>query len=170
MATIDELLKRKLQEQVPVKGKEGKTMEAQEAMVNALLANAMKGDIASIAFIRNITKTVDPEKEQEAHEVHVMRVADKVSDLICQLKEEDAYDGQDTEITLLAEKAIFVADLDTMISASDFQAVTTDPRTGKQTVSPLIGLRDSQHELFEKQLAKLRQDATNRKIMKKNMR
>jgi hypothetical protein len=63
-----------------------------------------------------------------------------------------------------------VKDLDYQIMRVDFQPVITDPKTGKQTVSPLIQLRDSQRELFDKQLAKLRHDAISRKMMAKNAR
>ena len=169
MKSFDEILKEKLQAKVPVKGKEGKTIDPTEAMVNALMANAMKGDIASISFIRNMTQTVDPEKEKKASEAHDLIVTLKAETITDQLKKENAYDGQDTEIKMLAEKATFLVGLDAQIARADFEPVITDPRTGKQTVSPLIQLRDSQRELFDKQFAKLRQDAINRKIMQKQM-
>lgn len=169
MSTFDEILKEKLQAKVPVKGKD-EMIDPMEAMVNALMMNAMKGDIASISFIRNMTQTVDPKEEMLAHDAHVAHVAYLTGILTDQLKEENAYDGQDTEIQMLAEKAAFLVGLDAKIARSDFQPVMTDPRTGKQTISPLIQLRDSQRELFDKQFAKLRQEAINRKLMKKQLK
>ena len=168
MSTFDEILKEKLQAKVPVKGKD-EMIDPMEAMVNALMMNAMKGDIASIAFIRNMTQDTDPEKEKEAIEKHKETAIEFAIDLRRQLEDEGAYDGQDVEIAMLAETAVMVDELTRRIASSDFEPVMTDPRTGKQTISPLIQLRDSQRELFDKQFAKLRQEAINRKIMKKQM-
>ena len=170
MSTFDEILKKKLQSQVPVKGKENKMISTTEAMVNALMKKAMDGDIASISFIRNMTQTVDPEKERSDKEAHEVLVTLKTETLKEQLKAEKAYDGQDTEIGMLAEKAVFLIGIDALIARADFQPVTTDPRTGKQTISPLIQLRDSQRELFDKQFAKLRQEAINRILMRKQLK
>lgn len=170
MSTFDEILKEKLQQKVPVKGKEGVTIDPMEAMVNALMANAMKGDIASIAFIRNMTRTVDHEEELAALTAHtdiVKRIAVELKD---QLEAEGAYDGQNVEVAMLAETAALVDKLSSQMASPDFQEVITDPRTGKQTVSPLIALRDGQRELFDKQLAKLRREALNRKMTKQHFK
>ena len=169
MSTFDEILNEKLQTPVPVKGKET-MIDPTEAMVNALMANAMKGDIASIAFIRNMTQTADPEKEKAAREAHTETVTKIALRLKEQLTEEKAWDGQDVELAMVAETAAMFDDLTSRIAAADFQPVITDPRTGKQTVSPLIQLRDAQRELFDKQLAKLRREAINRQIARKNLR
>ena len=168
MVTFDEILKAKLQEKVPAKN--GKMIDPTEAMVYAVMNNAMKGDIASIAFIRNMTKAVDPEAEKKAKEEHIAIVNNFTIILRDQLKEENAWDGQTVEVAMLAEIAAMVDKLSVQMSSPDFQEVITDPRTGKQTVSPLIQLRDQQRELFDKQLAKLRQEAINRKLMKKSIR
>jgi len=63
-----------------------------------------------------------------------------------------------------------VEKLTDIINAPDFQAMTTDPRTGKQSVSPVIQMRDKQRETFQTQLDKLRQNAMQRAIMKKQLR
>ena len=76
MSKFDEILKEKLETPVPVKGKEGVTMDPMEAMVNALMTNAMKGDIASISFIRNMTNVVNPEQESKAQSEYTQYVAD----------------------------------------------------------------------------------------------
>ena len=169
MSTFDEILKEKLQTKVPVKGKD-EMIDPMEAMVNALMMNAMKGDIASIAFIRNMTQDTDPEKEKEAFKQHVETAKQFATELQRQLQDEGAYDGQRMEISMLAETAVMVDELTKRIAASDFQPVMTDPRTGKQTISPLIQLRDSQRELFDKQFAKLRQEAINRILMRKQLK
>ena len=111
MKSFDEILKEKLQTQVPVKGKEGKMIDPTEAMVNALMANAMKGDIASIAFIRNMTQETDPEKQKKAIEQHKETGIRFAEELVRQLSNEGAYDGQDLEIAMLAETAVMVDEL-----------------------------------------------------------
>ena len=166
MSTFDKILKEKLQKPVKAKGDGGKTMTPEEAMVNALLNNAMKGDIASISFIRNVTKVCDPEAETKALREHTENVKAIAVSLKEQLEEEGVWDGQATEVAMLAETAVFFDNLTRQMASPDFQEVVTDPRSGKQTVSPLIALRDSQRELFDKQLAKLRQDAINRRIIR----
>lgn len=168
--TFDEILKNKLNTPVPVKGKDGVTMDPMEAMVNALMANAMKGDIASISFIRNMTNVVNPEQERNAQEQYTKYVADIAERLKYQLIAENAWDGQQTEVEMLADIAIMVEKISRQMALPDFQAMITDLRTGKQTISPLIQLRDSQRELFDRQFAKLRNEAINRKIMRKSLK
>ena len=170
MSKFDEILKEKLETPVPVKGKEGVTMDPMEAMVNALMTNAMKGDIASISFIRNMTNVVNPEQESKAQSEYTQYVADVADRLKHQLMEENAWDGQQTEVEMLADIAIMVEKISRQMAMPDFQAVITDPRTGKQTVSPLIQLRDNQRELFDRQFAKLRNEAINRQIIRKNLK
>ena len=170
MSKFDEILKEKLATPVPVKGKEGVTMDPMEAMVNALMTNAMKGDIASISFIRNMTNVVNPEQESKAQSEYTQYVADVADRLKHQLMDENAWDGQQTEVEMLADIAIMVEKISRQMAMPDFQAVITDPRTGKQTVSPLIQLRDNQRELFDRQFAKLRNEAINRQIIRKNLK
>ena len=170
MSKFDEILKEKLATPVPVKGKEGVTMDPMEAMVNALMTNAMKGDIASISFIRNMTNVVNPEQESKAQSEYTQYVADVADRLKHQLMDENAWDGQQTEVEMLADIAIMVEKISRQMAMPDFQAVITDPRTGKQTVSPLIQLRDNQRELFDRQFAKLRTEAINRQIIRKSLK
>ena len=99
--------------------------------------------------------------------VSMQDIADRLKH---QLMEENAWDGQQTELEMLADTAILVEKLSRQMASPDFQEVITDPRTGKQTVSPLIALRDSQRELFDKQLAKLRREAINRMMVRKNLK
>lgn len=168
MQSFDELLKAELAK--PATMKSGGTIAPMEAMVKSVVNNAMKGDLASIAFIQNMTKDSDPEKEKEARQQHSERVDAVVKQLTAQLEGEKAYDGQDLEIRDVAEIKVFAEELTQMMAAPDFQAVSTDMKTGKQTVSPVIALRDKQRELWQQQLAKLRQEALQRIITRKNLK
>ena len=170
MKTFDDILRTELQKPVALKNGNGATIEPMEAMVKSVLNNAMKGDLAAIAFVRTLTAASDPERERQAHERHKARLAEITGDIIAHLKAGRAYDGQDTEIRLVAETAVLVEKLNDLMAEPDFQMVATDIKTGHQTVSPVIALRDKQRDLFQQQLAKLREEALRRSITRKNMR
>ena len=63
--TFDEILKEKLAEPLPVKGKPGETVMPIEAMVTAVMGKAIKGDIPSIVFINNMIVKPQEETEEE---------------------------------------------------------------------------------------------------------
>ena len=63
--TFDEILKEKLSEALPVKGKPGETVMPIEAMVTAVMGKAIKGDIPSIVFINNMIVKPQEETEEE---------------------------------------------------------------------------------------------------------
>lgn len=176
MQSFDELLKAELARPATYNAKDErgnaikKQIQPMEAMVKSVVNNAMKGDLASIAFIQNMTKDSDPQREQEARQRHLERVDSIADKLTVMLKNERNYDGQDVEIRDVAEIKAFVDELTDMMAAPDFQAVTTDMKTGKQTVSPVIALRDKQRELFQAQLEKLRQDAMSRAIHRRQLK
>lgn len=162
--SFEEILQRALDKPVPVKGKEGVTLSAMEAMVNALMNNAMKGDIASIAFINNMTKVHDVEREEKALEAHTKRLEERCQELREMLECENNYFKQDEEIKQLAEIALLVDKLSLAIAAPDFEEVITDLRSGKQQISAVITLRDQQKDRFDKLLEKIRDEALRRKI------
>lgn len=170
MQKFDEILKRELSKPVALKNGNGATIEPMEAMVKSILNNAMKGDLASISFIRMMTKDNDPDKAKEASERHKKRLQEITDNLVKQLKDEHVFDGQFTEIMMVAETALLVEKLNDLMAEPDFQMVATDIKTGHQTVSPVIALRDKQRDLFQQQLAKLREEALRRSITRKNMR
>lgn len=169
MQNFDDILRAELEKRLPVRGKEGQTIEPMEAMVRSLMKKAVDGDIASIAFIRNMTRTSDPVAEAAAQARHTERVATVAGTLTEQLKNEGAWDGQSTELEQLAETVVLIEQINEMMAAPDFQLVTTDARTGHQAVSPLIALRDKQRDMFQQQLNKLRQEAINRIIARRHL-
>ena len=168
MQSFDELLRAELAK--PAQMKSGGTIQPMEAMVKSVVNNAMKGDLAAIAFIRNMTKDADPEAERRAREQHQERVEKVACDIATTLGNEKLFDGQTIDIREVAEIKVFVEELTQMMTAPDFQAVTTDMKTGHQTVSPLIALRDKQRDLFQQQLEKLRQEAMQRIITRKQLK
>lgn len=174
--SFEDLLREKLSAPVRDKNKavitkeDGTPMTPMEAMVTSVVNNAMKGDIASIAFIRNMTREGDPLDDRRSREEHARRLAEKVTELRVQLEQEGAWDGQTEEVTQLAETALLITRLDAIKAAPDFVEVLTDARTGKQTISPVITLRDDQQDRFDRKLDKLRQDAVRRKVQRMQLK
>lgn len=165
MENFRDLLLQELQK--PELLQNGKTMDPMAVIVRSVKVNAMKGDLASIAFIDMMTRNADPGEQARQREEHSTRVRELQAQLTEQLKGEGAYDGQDLEIAQVAEIAETLERLNSMISAPGFQMVVTDFKSGRQTISPAIALRDKQREQFQKELQKLRDDATGRALLRK---
>ncbi len=170
MQKFDEILKRELQKPVALKNGNGMTIDPMEAMVKSVLSNAMKGDLSAISFVRMLTRDSDPEKEMEAQQRHRQRLKEITDGMVAQLESEKIYIGQRMEVEEVAEIKILLEDLNNIISSPDFQPVTTDMKSGHQSVSPVIALRDKQRELFQQQFAKLRDESMRRIFARKNMR
>lgn len=162
--SFEEILQKELNKPVALKNQPGVYMEPMEAMVKSLMNNAMKGDIASIAFIQNMTKTHDAEAEQKQREEHEQRLNKKCEELKSMLVGEGNYFNQDEEVKQLAEISLLIDKLSYIIAAPDFQEVMTDARTGKMQISPVITLRDQQKDRFDKLLNNIRVDALKRKM------
>ena len=179
MQNFEELLKARLEQ--PIKDKQGNLivnqetqsyMTALEAMVMSVVNNAMKGDIASIAFIRNITHTPS-QADNDRMELIRKQAAERQRSLTTQLKSEGLYDGQDTEIEQVANIASLVEILTDQMCQADFHPTITEYRrdgSTQTTVNPLVTRRDQQQQRFQQQLDKLRQDAMRRAINKRNMK
>ena len=173
MQSFEDLLKARLAD--PVKDKTGRAivnndgtlMTPMEAMVMSVVNSAMKGDIASIAFIRNMTKATDPEAESQHRQRMAQRTDELEAALRSQFQNEGLYDGQDTELRQLAETALLVEQLTEEMRADDFHATLAEYRrdgSTATTVNPLITLRDQQANRFQELIDKMRQDAVKRKL------
>lgn len=176
MENFEELLRARLA--APIKDKTGRViinqdtqqaMSAIEAMVMSVVNNAMKGDIASIAFIRNFTKQPDVNDQIKTAE----KLQAIVASLTKQLQGEKLYDGQDSEIAMLAETQLLVDKLTEQMHQADFEPTITEYRRDGSTqtiINPLTKLRDDQQDRFRSQLDKIRKDALNRILNKRNMK
>ena len=177
MESFEDLLRARLA--APIKDKTGRVivnqdtqqaMTAMEAMVMSVVNNAMKGDIASIAFIRNFTKQPDGAGMEEQTDNQLQTIIDALKQ---QLQGEKLYDGQDAEIAMLAETQLLVDKLTHQMHQSDYEPTITEYRRDGSTqtiINPLTKLRDDQQDRFRAQLDKLRKDALNRILNKRNMK
>lgn len=175
MKSFDELLKDRLA--APVRSKQGEVlhtengevMTAQDAMVMSIVNNAMKGDIAAISIVRNLTRESagkDDATQQTEREKLMQTFFDSLKS---QLQNEKAYDGQDEEIRLLAETRYLVDVITRQIQAPDFQPVIVEygkDGTTKSKPNPLVEMHDQQEAKFKAALDKVRQEAIER--IKKN--
>lgn len=179
MESFEDLLRARLA--APIKDKTGRViinqdtqeaMTAMEAMVMSVVNNAMKGDIASIAFIRNFSKQPDQNSQLQQQQMEAKLKA-AIDSLTKQLQGERLYDGQDSEIAMLAETQLLVDKLTEQMHQADFEPTITEYRRDGSTqtiINPLTKLRDDQQDRFRAQLDKLRKDALNRILNKRNMK
>ena len=176
MESFEDLLRARLA--APIKDKTGRViinqdtqqaMTAMEAMVMSVVNNAMKGDIASIAFIRNFTKQPDATDQLKAQE-DLKAITESLKH---QLQGEKLSDGQDAEIAMLAETQLLINKLTEQMHQADYEPTITEYRRDGSTqtiINPLTKLRDEQQDRFRAQLDKLRKDALNRILNKRNMK
>lgn len=176
MQDFNELLRARLA--APIKDKQGNEivnketgehLTALEAMVMSVVNNAMKGDIASIAFIQNITKVVDAAADESHKKEAEKAKLEAVAKITTQLKAEGLYDGQDQEIELLADTFLLAQQLTSQMQRAEFTATRDEFRRDGSTqvvVNPLIKLRDDQQDRFRAQMERLRTDAKKRSIAK----
>lgn len=179
MESFEDLLRARLA--APIKDKTGRVlinqdtqqaMTAMEAMVMSVVNNAMKGDIASIAFIRNFTKQPDGIGSAWERQTDT-QLQSIINSLKHQLEGEKLYDGQDAEIAMLAETQLLVDKLTHQMHQADYEPTITEYRRDGSTqtiINPLTKLRDEQQDRFRAQLDKLRKDALNRILNKRNMK
>lgn len=175
MKSFDEILKAKLAD--PVRNKQGNVlrnergeiMTAQEAMVMSIVNNAMKGDIAAISIVRNITREARQDSKGDSRTEAVEQFAEGIKQ---RLHGENLYDGQDDDIRLLAETRYMVDVLSRQTMAPDFEPVVVEySRDGavKSKPNPIIEMRDTQEQKYKADLETLRQKAQARKKEKSSL-
>ena len=170
MQNFDDILQAELAKPVTLKNGNGATILPMEAMVKSVINAAMKGDRSAVNYVRTLTRTADPATEMAERERTASRRENLFHELTEQLRAERLYDGQDAEIRVVAEIAFALERLDDLIAQPDFQFVTTDYKSGHQSVSPLIALRDKQRETFQKEMSRLRQEAMQRIVTKARLK
>jgi hypothetical protein len=145
-------------------------MTALDAMVMSVVNNAMKGDIASIAFIRNVTKNDNTGEDEELVRKRQEKSEKMRQQLKKQLDDEGFYDGQDFEIGMLADTAILIEELNEQMRSPDFSPTISEyTSTGntKTVINPILTMRDQQQDKFRQQIDKIRKDAKERINAKK---
>ena len=143
-----------------------------EAMVKSIVTKAGKGDIAAINVVRNMTRkpTQDDADETARREAAVNAYEQQ---LTAQFKGEKVYDGQDNELRMLAESRYMVDVLARRIQQADFEPLITEyTQSGgtKQSRNPIIDMHKEAKKQFDADLSRLRQEAIQRIITRRNMK
>ena len=174
MQSFDELLQMELTKPMELKqnGVKVGQITPLEAMVKSIVTKAGKGDIAAINVVRNMTRkpTQDDADETDRREAAVNAYEQQ---LTAQFKGEKVYDGQDNELRMLAESRYMVDVLARRIQQADFEPLITEyTQSGgtKQSRNPIIDMHKEAKKQFDADLSRLRQEAIQRIITRRNMK
>lgn len=172
--SLEDALKAELQKDVKLKGgqvavgEDGRPLKAFDAIAKSIMNNAMKGDIAAVNFIRNMTKTRNDEQDEQHAEQQRKRLADATAQLRAELEHEELWIGQQTELEQLAQNLIIIDNLNAQMLTADYQDVLQEmKKDGTMTlrINPLHEWRDKYQKQFLADWKELRIDAQRRKIM-----
>ena len=174
MQSFDELLQQELTKPMELKqnGVKVGQITPLEAMVKSIVTKAGKGDIAAINVVRNMTRkpTQDDADETARREAAVNAYEQQ---LTAQFKGEKVYDGQDNELRMLAASRYMVDVLARRIQQADFEPLITEyTQSGgtKQSRNPIIDMHKEAKKQFDADLSRLRQEAIQRIITRRNMK
>ena len=174
MQSFDERLQQELTKPMELKqnGVKVGQITPLEAMVKSIVTKAGKGDIAAINVVRNMTRkpTQDDADETARREAAVNAYEQQ---LTAQFKGEKVYDGQDNELRMLAESRYMVDVLARRIQQADFEPLITEyTQSGgtKQSRNPIIDMHKEAKKQFDADLSRLRQEAIQRIITRRNMK
>ena len=174
MQSFDELLQKELTKPMELKqnGVKVGQITPLEAMVKSIVTKAGKGDIAAINVVRNMTrKPTQDDADETARREAVVNAYEQ--QLTAQFKGEKVYDGQDNELRMLAESRYMVDVLARRIQQADFEPLITEyTQSGgtKQSRNPIIDMHKEAKKQFDADLSRLRQEAIQRIITRRNMK
>lgn len=146
-------------------------MTAMEAIAMSITQNAMRGDIASILLVKNLTRR--PASEEETERILLNNEA-RLSDLCSAIREELEHDGlyfgQDIDIELTARAQMILERIERLMSAPDYEDVIQEMRKDgsvNMVLNPLHKRWDELTKQLRERRQQLRQDALIRKSQNK---
>lgn len=150
----------------------GNPITAVQAIAMSILQNAMKGDIQSATFVRNITRTTteSDEERQRRQEEAMQRATSKIRR---ELEAEGLYVGQDIEIEQIAQNLLLIEQLNAQMQSPDYEDMVQEYRRDgsmSMRINPLHEWRDRYQKQLMADLKELRTDALRRKVNMKNNR
>lgn len=172
--SLEDALKAELQKDVKLKGgqvavdEDGRPLKAFDAIAKSIMNNAMKGDIAAVNFIRNLTKQGDADADRQRVEEHRRRVQEACTKIINELKTEGLWLGQQVEVEQLAENWLIIDRLNEQMLHSDYRDIIQEMRKDGSVqirINPIHEWRDKYQKQFLSDMAQLRDDAQSRTIM-----
>jgi hypothetical protein len=148
----------------------GNPLTAVQAIAMSILQNAMRGDIQSATFIRNISRSSGENMEERLRQQQerLSVVAEKIR---ADLESEGLYLGQDIEIEQIAQNVLLIESLNRQMQLPDYEDMVQEYRRDGSTaarVNPLHDLRDKYQKAFFQDLKELRAEAVRRKVNIRN--
>lgn len=172
--SLEQSLLAELQKDVKLKGgqiatdENGNPLKAFDAIAKSIMNNAMKGDIAAVNFIRNITKQSNPEADEQRRAAAEQALAEQTARLQHELENEGLWIGQQIEIEQLAQNWLIIESLNTQMQAADYTDIIQEMKKDGSVsirINPLHEWRDRYQKQFLNDWKELRLDAQRRRIM-----
>ena len=138
MKTIEEILQERLA--APVRQKsgailtndQGEPLLPLEAMIMSVMTNAMRGDIAAIAFIQNLTKKQAPD-DPAWRDSQQQQLIDNIAHIKAQLDADHIYEpSTDVEIDRLANSLLIIQRLEAKMREPGHEDVTIETNRSGQ--------------------------------------
>lgn len=167
--TFEEILKDKLTTPVAIKGRT-ETILPMEAMVMAVMNNAMKGDLGAIAFIRGVQERedVDDHAQIEQFNTEVTEVAEEIAN---EFKSDGLkVEATMTEIVLLARNLVTINRISKQMCGEKHKDIVVIPQKNgvdKTELSTVNKIYNDLYKQWKTDLNNLRQDLVNRSMQKK---
>ena len=149
----------------------GRELKPMTAIAMSILNNAMKGDIQSATFIRNITRRDQSQDDEIRRKRYDEQLNIERQRIRNELEREDLYIGQDMEIEQIARTKIIIDRLADAMQQPDYEDIVNEYHrdgTFVQRINPLHERWDKMSKQLLADLKSLRIDALQRSINIKN--
>lgn len=176
---LEEALLSELQKDVKLKGGQtaidaetGEPMKVFDAIAKSLVNNAMKGDIAAVNYIRNLTRQVDAEAETKRQAEAEKRVAAHMAEMRKELETDGLWIGQTLEVEQLAQDLLVIDNLNAQMNAEGYSDTLQEFKKDGSVVvriNPIHEWRDKYKKQFLSDWKELRLDS-QRRIINQNKR
>ena len=106
MQTFEEILQQEMAQPVRIKGSDA-TVTPQQAMIKSVMANAMKGDLSAILFLKQMTRPAETDGDRQHQTAQQQLLADTRQELSDALTRQGLPPtGYDVELELLARQVM----------------------------------------------------------------
>lgn len=106
MQTFEEILQQEMAQPVRIKGSDA-TVTPMQAMIKSVMANAMKGDLAALNFIKNMTRPAETDGDRQHQTAQQQLLTDTRQELSDALTRQGLPPtGYDVELELLARQVM----------------------------------------------------------------
>lgn len=174
--TLEQALLSELQKDVRLKGgqvavdENNNPLKVFDAIAKSIINNAMKGDIAAVNFVMNLTRKPSADDDKQRAEDAAQRLAAQMQRMKESLEAEGLWMEQIIELEQLAQDYLILEDLNKQMQRADYQdALQEFRKDGTVTfkINPIHEWRDKYKKQYLADWAALRMDAQRRKAMRR---